>query len=75
MSTEQHSFSDRIHIEELEVSTHVGVLEEERGAPQRLTASITFWPYHEPAGSAAKIENAVNYSAVVPAPSHGYRFK
>jgi hypothetical protein len=38
MSTEQHSFSDRIHIEELEVSTHVGVLEEERGAPQRLTA-------------------------------------
>jgi len=27
--------SDRIHIEQLEVSTHIGVPDEERGAPQR----------------------------------------
>jgi len=62
---ESHPFSDRIHIEQLEVSTRIGVLKEERGTPQRLTVSISFWPYHEAGDLADKIENAINYSAVV----------
>ena len=65
MPNESHPYCDRIHIEQLEVFTHIGVPEEERGAPQRLTASISFWPYHEADDLADKIENAVNYSAVV----------
>jgi dihydroneopterin aldolase len=65
MPTELHPSCDRIHIEELEVSTHIGVPEEERGTPQRLTVTISFWPYHEAGDLADKIENAINYSAVV----------
>ena len=57
--------ADRIHVEQLEVSTRIGVLKEERGAPQRLTVSISFWPYHEAGDLADKIENAINYSDVV----------
>ena len=64
MPNEPNRLSDRIHIEQLEVSTHIGVPDEERGAPQRLTVSISFWPYYEPGDLADKIENAVNYSAV-----------
>ena len=57
--------ADRIHVEQLEVSTRIGVLKEERGAPQRLTVSISFWPYHEAGDLPDKIENAINYSDVV----------
>ena len=57
--------ADRIHVEQLEVSTRIGVLKEERGAPQRLTVSISFWPYHEAGDLADKIEDAINYSDVV----------
>jgi dihydroneopterin aldolase len=64
MPNEPSPSSNRIHIEQLEVSTHIGVPEEERGAPQRLTASISFWPYCEAGDLADKIENTVNYSAV-----------
>src|SRR6266498_1309473 len=64
MSNEPNPFCDRIHIEQLEVVTHIGVPEEERAAPQRLTASISFWPYHEADDLADKIQNVVNYSAV-----------
>jgi dihydroneopterin aldolase len=65
MPIEPHPSCDRIHIEQLEVSTHIGVPEEERRAPQRLTASISFWPYHEAGDLVDKIENAINYSDVV----------
>ena len=65
MSTEPPPSCDQIHIEELDVSTRIGVPDEERAAPQRLTASISFSPYHEAGDLADKIENAVNYSAVV----------
>jgi dihydroneopterin aldolase len=44
---EPNPLSDRIHIEQLEISAHVGVPEKERSIPQRLTVSISFWPYHE----------------------------
>jgi FolB domain-containing protein len=57
--------ADRIHVEQLEVSTRIGVLKEERGAPQRLTVSISFWPYYEAGDLADKIKNAINYSDVV----------
>ena len=65
MPTELHPSCDWIHIEQLEVSTHIGVPDEERGAPQRLTVSISFWPYREAGDLADKIENAINYSSVV----------
>jgi len=65
MPNEPNRLSDQIHIEKLELSAHIGVPDEERGAPQRLTATISFWPYHEAGDLADKIENAVNYSAVV----------
>ena len=62
---QKEAAADQIHIEQLEVSTHIGVSEEERGTPQRLTASISFWPNHEAGDLADKIENAINYSDVV----------
>jgi len=65
MPNELNRLSDQIHIEKLELSAHIGVPDEERDAPQRLTATISFWPYHEAGDLADKIENAVNYSAVV----------
>jgi dihydroneopterin aldolase len=55
---------DRIHIEQLEVFAHVGVPEKERATPQRLTVSISFWPYHDERDVADKIDNTVNYSTV-----------
>jgi dihydroneopterin aldolase len=64
MPNEPNPLSDRIHIEELEISARVGVPEEERSAPQRVTVSISFWPYYEQRDMADKIENTVNYSIV-----------
>jgi dihydroneopterin aldolase len=55
---------DRIHIEELEVFAHVGVPEKERATPQRLTISISFWPYQQTRDLVDNIQHAVNYSAV-----------
>src|SRR5438094_8235592 len=64
MATEPHPFCDEIHIDQLEVSTHIGVPEQERAAPQRLTVSISFWPYQQTRDLADNIHKAVNYSAV-----------
>lgn len=64
MSNELNPFSDRIHIEQLEVSAHVGVPEKERSTPQRLTVSISFWPYHDQRDVGDQIDNTVNYSIV-----------
>jgi 7,8-dihydroneopterin aldolase/epimerase/oxygenase len=64
MPNEPNSFSDCIHIEQLEVFTHIGVPEKERSTPQRLTISISFWPYHPQQDVADKIDNTVNYSIV-----------
>jgi dihydroneopterin aldolase len=61
---EPNLLSDRIHIEELEISARIGVPEEERSTPQRLTVSISFWPYCEQRDMADKIDNTVNYSIV-----------
>jgi 7,8-dihydroneopterin aldolase/epimerase/oxygenase len=64
MSNESNSFSDEIHIEQLEVAARIGVAEEERANLQRLTVSISFWPYQQMHDLADKIDDAVNYSAV-----------
>ena len=65
MPNDSHRSFDQIHIEQLELSARIGVPEEERAAPQRLTVSISFWPYHAADDLADKIENAINYSSVV----------
>jgi FolB domain-containing protein len=64
MSNEPNPFADRIHIEQLEISTRVGVSHEERAAPQRLTVSISLWPSNEARDLADNIEKTVNYSGV-----------
>src|SRR5207248_5932621 len=64
MPNELNPFSVQIHIEQLEISARVGVPEKERSAPQRLTVSISFWPYYEQRDMADKIDNTVNYSIV-----------
>jgi FolB domain-containing protein len=61
---ESHPFPDEIHIEQLDVLTRIGVPEEERTNPQKLTVSISFWPYKQTGDVADHIEQAVNYSTV-----------
>jgi dihydroneopterin aldolase len=61
---ELHPFPDEIHIEQLEVLTRIGVSEEERANPQRLTVSISFWAYQKTGDLTDNIQQAVNYSAV-----------
>ena len=64
MPNESHPFPDEIHIEQLEVFTRIGVPQEERANPQKLTVSISFWPYQQTRDFVDHIERAVNYSAV-----------
>jgi 7,8-dihydroneopterin aldolase/epimerase/oxygenase len=64
VSHESHPFCDEIHIEQLEISARIGVPEEERVTPQRLTVNISFWPYQQTRDLADSIHNAVNYSVV-----------
>lgn len=58
------SNSDVIHVEQLEVSTRVGVTEAERDQPQRLTISMTLWPRRPFVDLGDDIRNTINYSAV-----------
>ena len=64
MPNESHPSPDEIHIEQLDVFTRVGVPEEERANPQRLTVNISFWPYQQTSDLADHIERTVNYSTV-----------
>ena len=64
MTNESHPFADEIRIEQIEVFSVIGVLEHERKGLQRLTVTISFWPYEQTRDLADKIDNAVNYSAV-----------
>ena len=64
MSNKSHPSPDEIHIEQLEVFTVIGVLEHERKGLQRLTVSISFWPYQEAQDLRDNIDKAINYSAV-----------
>ena len=67
MPNQSHFFPDEIHIEQLDVFTCIGVPEEERAKPQRLTVSISLWPYQQTSDLADHIERTVNYSAVAEA--------
>jgi FolB domain-containing protein len=64
MTNEFHRFCDEVHIEQLEVSARVGVPEQERANLQRLTISISFWPYQQLRDVADNIDHTVNYSVV-----------
>ena len=64
MSNQSHFLPDEIHIEQLDVFTRIGVPEEERANPQRLTVSISFWSHQQTSDLADHIERTVNYSAV-----------
>jgi len=61
---ESYPFPDEIHIEQLDVFTRIGVPEEERANPQKLTVSISLWPFRQTGDLADHIEHAVNYSTV-----------
>jgi dihydroneopterin aldolase len=64
MPNEPNPLCDRIHIEQLEIFARIGVPEKERSSPQRLTVSISFWPYHDQRDVGDQIDNTVNYSIV-----------
>ena len=64
MSSESHLRSDEIHIEQLEVSSVIGVSEHERKAPQRLTINISFWPRRQTRDMEDTIGETVNYAVV-----------
>jgi FolB domain-containing protein len=55
---------DAIRIEQLEVLTHIGVPDDERSQPQRLTISITLWPMRQDREMADDIDRTVDYAAV-----------
>lgn len=64
MPQDQPAGSDQIHVEQLEIFARVGVTENERAAPQRLTFSITVWPHVRFEESEDDITRTVNYSAI-----------
>lgn len=55
---------DSIHIAELELMAHIGVPDEERLHPQRLTISATLFPHKGFADLHDAIENTVDYFLV-----------
>ena len=54
----------RIHIHQLELMASIGVPEEERARPQRLTISLTLWPTGGGVDLNDDINRTVNYAAV-----------
>jgi 7,8-dihydroneopterin aldolase/epimerase/oxygenase len=54
---------DSVHIEQLEIFSRVGVTDNERSNPQRLTLTITAWPKDGFDNIGDDITRAVNYSA------------
>jgi dihydroneopterin aldolase len=55
---------DRIHLEALELSAHLGVPDDERAAPQRLTLHLTLEPLRHFRDLEDRIENTVDYFVV-----------
>ena len=56
--------NDAVHIEGLEILAHIGVPDEERSVPQRLSFHLTFWPARPFSELNDEIGEAVNYAAV-----------
>jgi dihydroneopterin aldolase len=59
-----HNSGDEIHVRELELSAHIGVPDEERATPQRLTVSIVMWPIVGFQVMGDDLSRTVNYAAV-----------
>jgi 7,8-dihydroneopterin aldolase/epimerase/oxygenase len=59
-----NAVEDQVQIEELEIFAHIGVPDEERAAPQRLTFHIAFWPIRQAGEIEDEISGAVNYASV-----------
>ena len=55
---------DQIQIQGLEVSAHIGVPDEERAAPQKLTFNLTLWPVRSMHDLDDDLSLAVNYATV-----------
>ena len=55
---------DVIHIEQLEIFARIGVPDDERAHPQRLTVSMTFWPVGQGGTLGDDIDRTVDYAAV-----------
>ncbi len=55
---------DAIRIEQLEVFARIGVPDEERAQPQRLTVSMTFWPTGQDRELGDDLARTVDYAAV-----------
>ena len=64
MKTGPEYDGDVIRIEQIEVLARIGVPDDERSQPQRLTISIAFWPNKSGAELNDDIARAVNYAAV-----------
>jgi dihydroneopterin aldolase len=64
LKTSSEYDGDVIRIEQIEVLARIGVPDDERAEPQRLTISIAFWPNRSGAELNDNIERAVNYAAV-----------
>jgi 7,8-dihydroneopterin aldolase/epimerase/oxygenase len=64
MPSECDPCSDEIHIEQLEVSSVIGVSEHERKTPQRLTINISFWPRRQTRDMEDRIGETINYAVV-----------
>ncbi len=56
--------TDQIQVDELEVFARVGVTDNERANPQRLTLTITVWPAQPFATLHDDISKATNYSGL-----------
>lgn len=64
-SVERATFSpDQVCVEQLEVSTRVGVTESERAQPQRLCISLTMCPRRPLVDLGDDIRNTIDYSKV-----------
>jgi dihydroneopterin aldolase len=55
---------DAIHIKQLEVFARIGVPDDERSHPQRLTVSMTFWPVVQGNELGDDLARTVDYAAV-----------
>jgi dihydroneopterin aldolase len=64
LNTHTDYAGDAIRIEQLEVFAHVGVPDDERSSPQRLTFNVTFWPQRQARELDDEIGRTVNYAAV-----------
>lgn len=61
---ETRSPNDEIRIQELELLAHVGVPDEERAQPQRLTVSISLQPRNHFADLADDLSRTIDYAAI-----------